>query len=268
MFAALSPQRRRLAQAVTGVVVAAVLVTVALVVRARLSDRLEPVAQDRPGPVLLVPGYGGSLQSLATLAAALRADGRSVTLVNLPGNATGDLRAQAKALARTATEVAAHAKADSVDVIGYSAGGVVVRLWVKDYGGDRLARRVVSLGSPQHGTDVAGVAVDLAPSQCPTACQQLAPDADLLRRLNAGDETPPGPAFVSIWTTDDQVVTPPDSASLAGAVDFSMQSVCAGIRLAHGDLPESPVVIAAVRAEIGPAPVVQLGPSDCQRLRS
>lgn len=229
---------------------------------------VEPVAQDKPGPVLLVPGYGGSLQSLSVLAAALRRSGRDVTLVALPDGATGDLRQQAKTLGTTAKAALARTSAGSVDVVGYSAGGVVARLWVKDFGGGDLARRVVTLGSPHHGTGVAGVAVDLAPSQCPTACQQLAPDSALLRSLDSGEETPPGPAFVSIWTTDDQTVTPPDSAALIGAVDFSMQSVCAGIRLAHGDLPESAVVIKAVELELQATPVVQLGASDCTRLSS
>jgi triacylglycerol esterase/lipase EstA (alpha/beta hydrolase family) len=248
--------------------VAVALVAAVLLLRSARAGVVDPVAQDQPGPVLLVPGYGGSLQSLAVLAAALRADGRDVTLVSLPGDATGDLRQQAQVLASTAKSVAARTNAGSVDVIGYSAGGVVARLWVKDYGGDRLARRVITLGSPQHGTDVAGVAAGLAPSQCPIACQQLAPDGTLLGRLNAGDETPAGPAYVSIWTTDDQVVTPPDSAALAGAVNIAMQSVCVGIRLAHGDLPQSSVVINAVRAEIGPGPVVPLAAGDCSRLRS
>jgi hypothetical protein len=51
-------------------------------------------------------------------------------------------------------------------------------------------------------------------------------------------------------------------------VDFSMQSVCSGIPLAHGDLPTSPVVIRAVLDQIGPGPVVQLTTRDCERLRS
>lgn len=268
VFASLAPARRRLVVVTLSVAVAAALVVVVAIVRSARGDQVHPVAQDRPGPVLLVPGYGGSLASLAPLAAALRSAGREVSLVDLPDNATGDLRQQAQVLAARAKAAAAGSPARSVDVVGYSAGGVVARLWVKDYGGRDLARRVVTLGSPHHGTDIAGIAADVAPSQCPTACRQLAPDGTLLRGLNAGDETPSGPAFVSIWTTDDQVVTPPDSAALAGAVDIAMQSVCAGIRLAHGDLPASPVVIAAVRAELGPGPAVPLTAADCARLRS
>ena len=47
---------------------------------------------------------------------------------------------------------------DSVDVVGYSAGGVIARLFVRDDGGDSVVRRVLTLGSPHHGTDVAALA--------------------------------------------------------------------------------------------------------------
>ena len=93
-----------------------------------------------------------------------------------------------------------------------------------------LARRVVTLGSPHHGTDAAALGAGLTPDTCPQACRQLAPDSDLLRALNAGDETPEGPVWVSIWTTDDRVAVPADSGSLEGALDFSVQSVCPGAR--------------------------------------
>ena len=104
--------------------------------------------------------------------------------------------------------------APSVDVVGYSAGGVVVRLWVDDLGGGSLARRVVTLSSPHHGTEVAGLGADLGEEACPTACEQLAPDSDLLTTLNARDETPPGPRWVALWTTDDATVVPPTSGLL------------------------------------------------------
>ena len=108
--------------------------------------------------------------------------------------------------------------ADSVDVVGYSAGGVVARLWVADLGGDAAARRVVTLASPHHGTDLAAVAVGLGPTACPVACQQLAPDSDLLRELNAGDETPTGPPGWRSGPSDDKTVVPPDSGALDGAI--------------------------------------------------
>jgi triacylglycerol lipase len=137
---------------------------------------------------------------------------------------------------------------------GFSAGGVVARLWVKELDGGSLARRVVTLGSPHHGTDLAGLG---ATTGCPTACEQLAPDSPLLARLNAGDETPAGPVWTSVWTTEDRTVVPPDSADLRGALTFTVQSVCPGATTAHGELPEDPVVLASLDSVLGtgrPAP--------------
>jgi hypothetical protein len=129
---------------------------------------------------------------------------------------------------------------------------VVARSWVRDFGGASLARRVLSVGSPQHGTSVAELALGVA-GRCPPACRQLVPDSALLRALNARDETPRGPVFVSVWSTADRVVVPADSARLAGALDFTVQSVCPSARTAHGDLPSDPVVQAALGTTLGSA---------------
>ena len=250
----LAPARRRL---VLGVVVLLVVATVGVVAVALLGrdPPVTPVAQDDPGPVLLVPGYGGSTAGLEVLAAALRSQGREATVVPPEGTGTGDLRAQARGLDRAA-RAALDGGATSVDVVGYSAGGVVARLWVDELGGDSVARRVVSLASPQHGTDLAGLASDLAPDSCPVACRQLAPDSDLLRELNAGDETADGPRWVALWTTDDKTVVPPASGSLEGALEMPIQGLCPGLVLAHGDVPRSATVAALLEAVLaGPEPV-------------
>jgi triacylglycerol lipase len=249
MLDALSPQRRRFVAVVLAIAVVALGVVAVRFVLTRPAE-VTPVSQDKPGPVLLVPGYGGSTAALDTMRAALQRSGLDASVVDLAGDGTGDLRVQADVL-----EAAAHAALDrtgatSVDVVGYSAGGVVARIWVKDGDGAGLARRVVTLGSPHHGTDLAGLAGDLAPDECPVACQQLAEDSDLLRGLNAGDETPAGPLWVSIWTQDDQTVVPPDSASLEGAVDFAVQSVCPDAMIEHGDLPRDPRVVAMTTMEL------------------
>ncbi|RBY77122.1 lipase [Geodermatophilus sp. TF02-6] len=267
MLAGLSPARRRLVLAVLALAVVAALVAGGALLLGRSSDAAggEEVAQDEPGPVLLVPGYGGSTAALAPLADRLAAEGRDATVVAVPGDGTGDLAASADALATAAEQAMERTGADSVDVVGYSAGGVVARLWVAEGGAD-VARRVVTLGSPHHGTTLADLASSVG-QQCPEACRQMTTGSELLTRLNAGDETPEGPVWISIWTTQDQTVTPPESARLAGALDLPVQSVCADALVTHAELPGDPLVQAMVLAELGAGPPVELGPADCARLR-
>jgi triacylglycerol esterase/lipase EstA (alpha/beta hydrolase family) len=265
VLSSLAPARRRLVLALAAVV----LVAVAAAVLVALVNRDPPVrqtAQATAGPVVLVPGYGGDTASLRQLAAMLRAHGKDTTVVTLPGDGRGDLDAQAQALGTAVGAVLRRTGAPTVDVIGYSAGGVVARLWVRDHGGATRARRVVTLGSPHHGTDVAALAGGLAPGACPTACRQLATDSVLLARLNAGDETPPGPTWVSIWTTRDRVVVPPGSAELSGALDFTVQSVCPADEVDHGGLPADRYVAAMVLAVLSAGPARQ--PASCTPLSS
>ncbi len=210
-------------------------------------------AQDVLGPVLLVPGYGGSQASLEPLAARIRATGRSAGVIALPQNGTGDLSAQVDALNR-AVDAALGAGAPSVDVVGYSAGGVVTGLWVARDHGAAKARRVVTLGSPLRGTTVAGSAVAFVPDACPVACHQLAPGSAEVRELasaRVGAQLP----WLSIWTTADQTVTPPDSARLDGAVDVALQEVCGGAPVSHGQLPSDPAVVALVLRGLSAAPL-------------
>jgi triacylglycerol lipase len=265
VLAGLSPARRRLVVGVAALVVFALAALVVVVVSRAAAPAAEPVSQERPGPVLLVPGYGGSTASLQTLAGRLTAAGRDASVVQLPGNGTGDLAGAADALADAVDAALDRTGAESVDVVGYSAGGIVARLWVEDGGAD-VARRIVTLGSPHHGTTLADLAGDVAPEQCPLGCQQLGTDSDVLARLNADDETPDGPTWVSIWTTQDRTVTPPDTARLDGALNLPVQSVCAQARIAHGDLPRDPVVIEIVLAELAPGEPVPLDASDCSAL--
>ena len=235
---------------VLGLLVLALLLTGALLVRDRL-DRASPVPQGELGPVVLVTGYGGSTRYLTPLADALEAEGRVAVVAPPVGRNTGDLDEQADALDRTVDRALADNDASTVDVVGYSAGGIVVRLWVKDHGGDEVARRVLTIGSPHHGAAVAELAIGLGAG--PRACRELAPDSALLRRLNAGDETPPGPQWVSVWSTEDQVATPPDTARLDGALGLTVQSVCPDRRTPHLGLPSDPVVLALLDSALGTA---------------
>ena len=253
VLGSLSPARRRMVLALLALVLVGVVATTVAVVVTR-DEPVEPVAQDRPGPVLLVPGYGGSTASLDVLAEALVTDGRDARVVRPAGTGTQDLREQAADLGRAVQDALDESGAPSVDLVGYSAGGVVVRLYVADLGGGSRVRRAVTLASPHHGTDLASLAGALGDRACPLACQQLDPDSDLLRRLNAGDETPEGPQWVAVWTEDDATVVPPDSGSLDGAaLALPLQEWCPGLVVDHAGVPREPAVIALVTAVLGRA---------------
>jgi triacylglycerol lipase len=259
MMGAMSPRRRALFAAIGALAAALLVVVLIAVVRGGDPPRAVP-APDRPGPVLLVPGYGGGTGSLTRLAQQIRRTGREATVVTLPGDGTGDLRTQAAALDRAVT-AALDGGAGSVDVIGYSAGGVVARLWAGDHDGAQKARRIVTLGSPHHGADLAAAGAAAVPGACPVACQQLAPGSALLSGLAAPVATPP--AWLSVWTRDDETVRPPDSARLDGAVNVPVQEICPERRVSHSELPTDPVVTRIVLAALGGAPLAGPDPSVC-----
>lgn len=253
MLSSLSPSRRRL---VLGLLAALALLLGVVVAALARPDAVAPQAdRNRPGPVIVVPGYAGTAEGLEPLADRLRAAGRDVVVVEPPGDGRGDLRETAQVLDDVAQQ-AIEDGAGSVDVVGFSAGGVVARYWAASLGGAAVARDVVTLGSPHHGTDLARLGAALAPGSCPQGCRQLAPGSDLMRGLNAGDETPEGPGWTSVWSEQDEVVTPPDSARLDGADNVVVQDVCPGAQVTHSGLVGLPLVQAIVLEALGtPTPV-------------
>jgi triacylglycerol lipase len=256
--------RRRVLVVVTALAVVLGLAA-AVVVATGIGRRAGPeLARTAEVPVLLVPGYNGTPASLATLAARLRSAGREVVVVELPDRGTGDLRASARVVGAAVDRTGAA----RVDLVGFSAGGVVVRVLLADPARALRARRVVLLGAPNHGTDLAGAAAALDPGLCAGACAQLAPGSALLAELNRGDETPPGPEFFSIWTALDQTVTPPATATLDGAANIRVQDVCASTNLDHGGLVADPLALGlVVEALSGTLPEAP-GAGDCADLRA
>lgn len=217
-------------------------------------------AGGKPGDVVLVPGYGGSTSSLDVLAAKIRATGRTAIVAHLAGDGTGDLQVQANVLNGYVNQ-ALSSGSGPVTVIGYSAGGVVAWLWDVYYDGAAKARDVITLGSPLHGTSLAALGEAFVPGECPQACEQLVPGSALLTRL--ADSPAARPPWLSLWTTDDQVVQPPDSARLPGAINVPLQSICPGVSIQHGQLPSNPLVIGIVLRTLASARLSPPSPSAC-----
>lgn len=261
MLASLSPRRRLVLLAAALLAVAA---TVAGLLVSLWPDR-QPTPQ-RVVPVVLVHGYDGSPASFDVLSRRLRAGGRQVVVVRLPDRGTGDIEVSAGVVARAVDGTGA----GTVDLVGYSAGGIVVRAYLDEPGVAAHVRHVVLLGSPNHGAQLASLAALLGSQLCQGACAQLVPGSALLARLNQvvrGNEFPVGPDVTSIWTALDRTVTPPASAVLAGARNVRVQDVCADSRVDHGDLVRDPLTLGLALRALSGTLERQPGPSDCAVLR-
>jgi len=261
MIGSLSPRRRLLLAAT---LLAAAAVVAGLLAALWPQQRTQPQG---PVPVVLVHGYDGTPASFGALAGRLRSGGRQVVVVALPDRGTADIEDSAGAVARAVDATGA----SEVDLVGYSAGGIVVRAYLGQPGRAAHARHVVLLGSPNHGAQLAGLASLLGPQLCSGACAELAPGSTLLARLNQlvrGQEVPAGPDFTSIWTARDRTVTPPASAVLAGARNVRLQDVCRDSTAEHGELVRDPLalglVLRALVGDLGRRP----GPPDCATLRA
>jgi triacylglycerol lipase len=145
----------------------------------------------------------------------LERDGRKPLYVELPDSGTAPIRKSGDAVA----EAVRASGARTVDLVGFSLGGLAVRAFLESEGGAATARRVVFLGTPNHGTRLAegGPAAG-----CDRGCAQMAPRSSFLRALNDGDETPPGARYVSIWSRFDETVVPPRTSRLDGATNIEL----------------------------------------------
>ena len=220
----------------------------------------DDAASGEGGGVVLVHGYGGGPDDLAELADLLRARGRLVRAVTLPDNGFGDIRDSADEVDR-----AVRALPDGpVDVVGFSLGGVVARSWYARSADRTRARVVVTLAAPHHGTDLAALAGVFG---CSGACAQLVPTSSFLRELNR-DESPPGPAWVALWTAFDETVVPALSATLDGAVNVRVQDVCADSRVGHSEFARDRLVLGIVLRALDGALAAPPSAADCAPLRA
>jgi pimeloyl-ACP methyl ester carboxylesterase len=257
--------RRRLFLLVVTVVVLALAASVAVSVSREYA--VPPAADPQQmGPVVLVPGFGGNTAALQALALRLRVVGRPAVVVTLPDGGTGDFSGQAAAIDDAVRDLIRHDGTRSVDLVGYSAGGVASWLYLQTGTTAPAIRRLVTLGSPLQGADIAAAGGALVPGACPRACQELAPGSSLLARLEAG--TRPAIPWLSLCTDQDDVVTPAQSAALPGVRSIRLQSVCDGILINHGQIPTAGLAIGLVLRALGTRPLPVPVPGDCSRLQS
>jgi pimeloyl-ACP methyl ester carboxylesterase len=208
------------------------------------SARLLPANERAAIPVVLVHGYAGAPSQMEPLADRLRRDGRVVSIVQLPARGTVDISVSAGVVDRAVNDL----HADTVDVVGFSLGGVAARQSLLLHDPRVRYRNVVLLATPNGGVRLPDDSGRPEQQHCEpnNACGQLAPGSPLLRALNADPDARGRPGWLTIASTSDRLVRPPAVVALPGAKNLVLQQVCPTVTADHGQIVSEPAVLGLV----------------------
>jgi triacylglycerol lipase len=120
-----------------------------------------------------------------------------------------------------ANEVAAlraRTVAARVDIVSHSMGGLNSRYYLKNLGGTANVDDWVSIGGPNHGTNLAYIC-----SPFTTSCIDMQYESPFLTALNEGDETPGAVSYGTFWSPCDEVINPDTSTILSGATNAQVE---------------------------------------------
>jgi triacylglycerol lipase len=210
--------------------------------------------RDRPGaagtpPVLLVHGYGCNSGYWHFMSRALYCAGISHYGIDLePMLASIDsfvpaLHARIEDLCRTTGQ-------ERIVIVAHSMGGLVARAYLRDHGARRILR-VITLGTPHRGTGLArfGAGANVREMRW-TGSAENGRCSDWLENLARQEDPALRPLFVSIFSHQDNIVSPQLSSQLPGASNIEFNGI------GHVALGLHPRVIqevmAAIRSADGP----------------
>ena len=157
-------------------------------------------------PVLLVHGLMDTSRKMRHIAKHLRGLGWEVHDISLtPNNGDGKLEVLA---AQVADKIDRTFKSEqSIDLIGFSMGGIVSRYYLQRLGGIDRVQRFITISTPHRGTVAANFS--LRPG-----CVQMRPDSDFMIDLNHDVQSLKQLNFTSMWTPFDLIILPPSSSQL------------------------------------------------------
>ena len=224
--------------------------------------------QGQHEPVLLVHATAetGERNFSANYARVLPAMGYDVCTVELVDYARGDIQASAERVVYAIRTIAERSQR-KVQVIGHSEGPLPVRWaikWWADVG--PLVDDLISIAGPYHGW--LGTEAFCA-GGCVPALWQMRRESRFMAAFNAGDETPGGVSYTSVYAITDELVQPYSTAELDGGANIKVQDVCPGRVNEHYEMVYDAAVYAVVLDALthpGPADLSRVDRSLCRQL--
>lgn len=157
-------------------------------------------------PVILIHGIWDTKTIFNTMSARLTQLGWCVHSLNLtPNDGSLGLKSLAQQLADYISQT--FDPEQSIDIVGYSMGGLVSRYYVQRLGGINRVQRFIAISSPHNGTLTAYSLplpgyLDMRPGS--NFLQDLNRDAATLAQIN----------FTSMWTPFDAMILPSHSSQM------------------------------------------------------
>jgi len=193
-------------------------------------------ADARLPPVLLLHGYGCNSGYWAHLTPLLDACHISHATLDL-APVTAPIDAYVPLVEQGVQDLLAATGAARVVIVAHSMGGLVARAWMRAHGAGRVAR-VITLGTPHHGTSLASFGVG-------ANAVQMRRDGAWLRELAASETAATRALITSIYTHHDNIVAPQTSSELDGARNLAFGG------MGHVALGAHRQILNAVLRELG-----------------
>ena len=193
-------------------------------------------------PVLLLHGYGCNSGYWTHLRRRLDAAHISHASLDLEP-VTGDIEDYVPLVQRAAEALCADTGAAKLVVVAHSMGGLVARAWMRAHGSARVAR-VITLGTPHHGTSLANFGVGRNAAQMRRSAAAGAPESAWLRALAASESGATRALLTSIYTHHDNIIAPQTSSVLPGARNIEFGGI------GHVALGRNPRILKQVMDEI------------------
>lgn len=197
----------------------------------------------RDTPVMLVHGFGHNSSAWFMLSAALRRAGfTSIHTFNYNPLRHG-VAAVAENLAQRVALVQAVTGLDHVHAVGHSMGGIVLRWYAQELGGDETLRTAITLASPHQGT-IAAFAGRFPGSA------DLRPNSSVIKQL-AASARPSGVRWVAYYGDHDALVQPITSGRIEGDAMRARNVLIPG--MGHMGMLMSQGVVSEIVAELAAA---------------
>ncbi|WP_136418134.1 alpha/beta fold hydrolase [Herbaspirillum sp. ST 5-3] len=175
-------------------------------------------------PVLLIHGYGCNSGYWHPMSKVLRAADITHHAIDMEP-VIGSIDDYVPLIHRAVERLCQETQQDRIVIVAHSMGGLAARAYLRDHGCRRIAK-LITLGTPHHGTALAHFGVGVNTHQMRwTAAEQEGLASEWLRKLAASEDPSCYRLLVSIYSHQDNIISPQNSSHLEGAKNIEFHAV-------------------------------------------